>query len=277
MIFKAYAVTNELELNTIAAQCRLPRKYTWEEPLILQKEVLKDILGRTVDEMQRVMVFAFGSIVFINTTIVDENVFFKYLKTIKPELEVKFYQRYNEDYELREIKEWQETGSENLVLTDQYVVVSEIQTFHAELIATVIAKSVALEKTEVEMEKILDRLEETIDRLEKAKLKISDRELARTIAKVIRHEYNSIAYIMILDKPDITWTNLEAAYFYDQMSIFFELNDRFEILKKKTDILHTIINHFSTISHSMRGLFIEWLIVALILAEVILMIAGLLK
>jgi uncharacterized Rmd1/YagE family protein len=41
-------------------------------------------------------------------------------------------------------------------------------------------------------------------------------------------------------------------------------------LKQKTDILNHIIDGFSSISHSMRGLFVEWIIVILILVEIIL-------
>lgn len=93
----------------------------------------------------------------------------------------------------------------------------------------------------------------------------------------MRHEYNTIAYIMILDKPEITWTNSEAAKFYDEMAKFFELRDRYQILKQKTDVLNIIIGHFSSISHSLRGLFVEWFIVILILVELVVMVVELVK
>ena len=116
-----------------------------------------------------------------------------------------------------------------------------------------------------------------VERLEKGKLNISNKQIAKTASRIVRHEYNTIAYIMILDKPDITWTNSEAKKLYNSMSEFFELNDRYIILKEKTNILNSIIDGFSSISHSIRGLFVEWVIVILILVEVFLMIADLLK
>jgi uncharacterized Rmd1/YagE family protein len=277
LIFKAYAVTTEIDLNKIAAQCGIPKKYTWEEPLVIREQSLAGILGHAPESSQMIFVFAFGSLVFINSPIRDEQTFLEYLTTLKPDLVTRNFRQYNDDYELRESGTVPSAPGDSSVFTDQYAVVPRIETYHPELISTVIAKSVALEKTEEQMEKILDLLEGMIDRLEKAKLKISDRELATTTARIIRHEYNTIAYIMILDKPDITWTNSEAAAFYDQMSHFFELSDRYEILKQKTDILNVIIDNFSSISHSLRGLFIEWLIVILILAELVLMLLDLLK
>lgn len=276
MKFKAYAVTNEIDLNKIAFRCGIPKKYTWEEPLILQDQTLASILNRPVDQFQQVLIFSFGSVVFINVPPADEPALFTYLKSIKPDLELKHIGKYFDDYELREATQSEEY-SEDLHFTDEYAIVPQLQPYHPELISVVIAKSVALEKIEEQIGKILDRLENMIDRLEKANLKISDKELAKTTAGIIRHEYNTINYLMILDKPDITWVNSDAGLFYEKMSEFFELSDRYEILKQKTDILNVIVGHFSSISHSIRGLFVEWLIVVLILVEVVLMIADLLN
>lgn len=270
-MFKAYAVTNEIDLNKIAAQCNIPKKYTWEEPLILHRNILSSILKKDVHDEQRVLVFSFGSIVFINSPHNDETIFLEYLKNIKGDMDIKNYDKYSDDYELH-VREGQ-----SIELTDKYIIVPGFEYFYPELISTVIAKSVALEKTEAQLGKILDSLEAMIDKLERGRLNIGNKEIAKTTSKIVRHEYNTIAYIMILDKPDITWTNSDAESLYNQMSEFFELNDRYIILKEKTNILNSIIDGFSSISHSMRGLFVEWVIVILILIEVFLMVADLLK
>lgn len=277
MRFLAYAVASEIELNKLAAECEIPKKYTWEEPLVLQGETLGTILGHPVDDHQRVFVFAFGSVVFINTPVIDVKVFIDFIQRSKIGSPIKDYERYTDDYELRESSDAAFNSDDEAIITDQYAIVPRVEAYHPELIAVVIAKSVALEKSEEQIEAILDLLEGTIERLEKAKLRISDKELARTTARIIRHEYNTIAYIMILDKPDVTWVHSKAAVFYDQMAEFFELTDRHAIMKEKTAILNTIIDNFSSISHSIRGLFVEWLIVVLILVEVGLMVADLFK
>ena len=261
--FKAFAVTNEIDLNKIAIHCGIPKKFTWEQPLILRDAILESILHKKVDDSQMVLVFSFGSIVFINHSRVDEiQSLLHYIHSFEPDFDIELADRYSDDYCLH-ISE-----TENLELTDEYVVVPEYEDFYPELISTVIAKSVALEKTEEQLGKIHDKLETMIDRLEKGNLRIGNKELARTTAKIVRHEYNTLAYIMILDKPDITWTSSTASEFYDKMVEFFELNDRYKILKSKTDILYNIMDGFSTISHSIRGLFVEWIIVTLIVIEI---------
>lgn len=265
MTFKAYAIASEIDLNKIAIQCGIPKKFTWEEPLTLKGDVLKTILHQEVDDSQTVLVFSFGSVVFINNKHSDAiKNFFSYIQSFEPEIDLKSTDRYMDDYSLH----FSET--EHIELTDEYVVVPEYENFYPELISTVLAKSVALEKTEEQLGKILDKLETMVDRLEKGKLRIGNKELARTTAKIVRHEYNTLAYIMILDKPDITWTSSNASEFYDKMIEFFELNDRYKILKSKTEILYNIMDGFSTISHSIRGLFVEWVVVILIVIEILL-------
>lgn len=269
--FSAYSVANEIELNKIAVQCGIPKKYTWEEPLILQGKILDSLTGRKMSGEQRLMLFSFGSLVLINMSESDMPGLLTYLKTFVPNIDTSGWQTYNDTYELH---------TENpgkFELRDKYALVPDYEMFYPELVSVILAKSVALEKSEDQLGRILDKLEVIIERLEKGNLRIGDRELARTTAKIARHQYNTINYIMILDKPDITWSNSSAAEFYDQLSEFYELNDRFEILTKKTAILSNIVDGFSSISHSIRGLFVEWVIVILIIVEVILMVAELLK
>lgn len=271
MVFNAYAVTNEIDLNKIAAECNIPKKYTWEEPLILYGDILGSIIQRKLKNDQKVLIFSFGSVVFINMDSSSILKFLEYLKKFKADIDLKNWSAYSDDYELHV------GGVEEMELTDKYVIVPHYEMFYPELISIVLAKSVALEKTEEQLGGILDKLETMIDNLEKGSLRIGNKQLARTIARVTRHEYNTINYIMILDKPDITWVNSDAEEFYDKMSEFFELNDRFEIMKSKTDILNNIIGGFSSISHSIRGLFVEWVIVILIIIEVLLMVVDLFR
>lgn len=279
IVFKACAVTNEIDLNRIANQCGIPKKYTWEEPLILQGDTLGKIIGGKVTPFQKVLVFSFGSIVFVNTTASLIPKFVQYLQEFKPEISTHSWEQYIDDYELHTGETHEEIQEQvhEFELTDKYAAVPHFDFFYPELISIVLAKSVALEKIEEHLGKILDKLEMTIDRLARGNLRVSNKDLAKTTAHIVRHEYNTINYIMILDKPDITWSNSLAAEFYDRMAEFFELNDRYEILKEKTDILNHIVGGFSSISHAFHGLFVEWVMVVLIVLEVLLMGADLLR
>ncbi|AET69566.1 hypothetical protein Desor_4129 [Desulfosporosinus orientis DSM 765] len=269
LTFKAFAVTNEIDLNKIAVECNIRKKYTWEEPLLLQGDTLGTITGEPPGKDEKILIFSFGSIVFINSTKQHTERLMRYLKSIKPDIDIGRYDRFQDDYVLHPCE------GEEIELTDRYVQIPKVELFYPELISIVIAKSVALERIEEQLSKILDDLEIKIDNLERGKLHIGYKEIAKTTSRIVRHEYNTIAYIMILDKPDITWINSDAADFYEKMSEFFELNDRYIVIKSKTEILKSIIDGFASISHSIRGLFVEWIIVLLIVVEVLLMVLDL--
>jgi len=271
LIFKTYALTNEIDLNKIAEECNIKKKYTWEEPLILKQDVLERIIKEKSGADEKILVFSFGSIVFVNSTNEHTEIFMRYLKKLKPDINIEKYNTFQDDYALHHVE------NEEVEFTDSFVQIPTIELFYPELISIVIAKSVALERIEQQLSKILDDLEIKIDNLEKGKLNIGNKELAKITSRIVRHEYNTIAYIMILDKPDITWVNRDAASFYEMMSDFFELNDRYEIIKSKTEILKKIIDGLGSISNSIRGLFVEWVVVLLIVAEVVLMIIDLFK
>jgi len=264
--FKTFAVAKEIDLNRIARECGIKKKYIWEEPLILQDQLLENIIGEIPREDEKILLFSFGSVVFINSTRKHNDIFMHYLKEIKLDIDIKNYAEFQEDYALHLV-----SGNE-VEFTDDYVQIPKLESFYPLLTSIVIAKSAALKKTEEQLSIILDDLEIRVENLELGRLNIGNRELAKIIAKIVRHEYNTIAYIMILDKPGITWTNTDAADFYEKMADFFELNDRYEVIKSKTVILKGIVDGLSTISNAMRGLFVEWVIVVLIVVEVILML-----
>ncbi|MDD3028055.1 MAG: RMD1 family protein [Erysipelotrichaceae bacterium] len=270
MKFNTFAVAKEIDLNRIAVACGIRKKYTWEEPLIIKDDLLEKIVGDKTDEGEIIYIYSFGSIVFINSTLKHTELFMGYLKKLQPSI-IESYTSFEESYAL------QIGENAGIELTDRYVKVPEMELYYPELISIVIAKSTALERVEEHLEKIFDKLELKIDNLEKGQLRIGNRELARITSSIIRHEYNSIAYIMILDKPDIAWSNSEAGMFYDKLSDFFELNDRYEVIRSKTEILRNIVAGLASVSQSIRGLFVEWVIVVLIVVELVFMIVELLR
>lgn len=267
--FTTFAIAQEIDLNRVADAFGIRKKYTWEEALVLPEQVLGQMNGWQSRPDECILLFSFGSIVFINSNRGHMEQFLTYLKTVVPGIDAVNYRVYREDYALHI------EPDQPVACTDHFVRVPALLPYYPELVSTVMAKSAALERIEVQLEPILDTVESKLDRLEKGRLGFGNRELARTIARVVRHEYNTIAYIMILDKPDITWTSSDAADFYEKMADFFELTDRYEVIKQKTAILERILDGFMSISHSIRGLFVEWVIVLLIVVEVILMLLDL--
>ena len=140
------------------------------------------------------------------------------------------------------------------------------------IISFVIAKSVALERIEEQVDLVLDEMEDVIQQLERGKLAIPDRKLAKLASSILNFKYKSIAHIMVLDKPDITWDNEELDKLYGRMANLFELNQRYHEIRTKSETLMDITEVFTGLSHAQRSTRLEWIIIILIALEILLYI-----
>ncbi len=262
---KAAALANELNLNKIAAHFGINRKYRWEESLKLNESSLKGIV---LDPSQKtVIIFFFGSMVFVNFQHHEIIDVIKYLGRVEKNLFTINSLEYVDDYSI-ELDPDQELliGHETLISPEQ-------RDYHQEIIATILAKSVALERIEVDIDNLLDEIEDIVLDLRKGNLDVSDRKLAKTSARILGFRLNTISSIMLLDKPEITWTNEEAEALYNRLSSLFELADRYENMRHKTEMLMDITQVFTELAHNKRGNRLEWIIIILIAFEIVLSLA----
>lgn len=260
--FISYMISSEINLNEIAGHFGINKKFKWEEPLILKEKNLKGIISKPDDKY--VYVFSFGSVVFINMAFHETQDTINYLKKIDKNL------RNNPPTMIREDFKLYINPNAELEITYNSVTLNKVQDYHFSIIATILAKSVALEKIEEDIDILLDKIEDIVNFLEKGKLNLSDENLAKMSSKILRFKYNTISYIMLLDKPKIAWENEVAENFYSQLSELFELNDRYDKIKHKTELLLDITEIFSSLTQSKRGTKLEWMIIILILIELLL-------
>lgn len=141
-----------------------------------------------------------------------------------------------------------------------------------EIVATILAKSVALKKIEVDIDNLLDEIENIIVYLDNGKLHLSDTHLAKMSSKVLRFKYNTISYIMLLDKPDVAWKIEDAEEFFTKLSDLFELKDRYDKIRHKTEVLLDITEVFTSLTHAKRGTKLEWMVIILFIVEIVMSI-----
>ena len=146
---------------------------------------------------------------------------------------------------------------------------SVFEEYYLDIISMILAKSISLEKVEYETDKLLDNIEDVIGFLEQGKLNMSDKELAKTTAKVIRFKYNTISNLMLFEKPSAAWNNEDIEKFFMEMMGLFDLEDRYTKITRKTEILRNITEVFGSMSHEKRATKLEVIVIVLILFEVI--------
>ncbi len=257
--FNAHALFKEINLNTIAAHFGINKEFKWEDFLRLQEDQLSGIVHDP--QGKRINLFPYGSVVFMNMEKQEIADVIAYLLKIDPSLSAPDY-TYHDDYSLQ-------LTTEEESVTNDAMCVHEITLYHLEILSTVLAKSVALENVESDIEVLLDDIETLIDRLQTGNLSYRDDTLAGTSARIMRFKYKTLSTIMLLDKPDITWNNEGAEALHHEMSHLFELGDRYDSLQAKARTLMDIVEVFSTLTQQRKVNNLDWLIIILLVISIV--------
>ena len=183
--FKAIVIGNELHLNKIAPHFGIQRKFKWEDPLLLKQDQLQGIVNDNDHKM--VYLFHFGSVVCVNLQHHEILDVIHYLKRLEPEIDISQNFPYEDDYKL-EVN----TEADFSINNDSLVVDAQCD-HHLEIIATILAKSVSLEKNENEVVALLDRIEAVVNNLSRGELGMTDSGLARMTANILRFRLNTIS------------------------------------------------------------------------------------
>lgn len=268
--YTGYALRGELDLNKLAARLGISRRYRWEEPMILTPLELRPVAD-DVDTAERIYLYYFGAVVFVNCPAKTIETFSAGVAPYSEAFRNLASARFHDEYALQI-----NTGSERHITNDSAVMPDYTPAFSG-IICFVIAKSVALERIEERLDQVLDEIEGFITRLEHGWLRISDKRLARMASSILSFKYASLSHIMVLDKPESTWKNEEAYQFYLTMANLFELTERYNEIRHKSETLLDITEVFTSLSHARRASRLEWTIIILIVIEIVIYLVDILK
>ncbi len=211
-------------------------------------------------------VFDFGALVFVNISQAD-----------REPLVAKFASKlvHEPHAPLRESFLVEVRPGATVEVTFDRVVVPQIASSALDVLATVLAQSVALDYYDEDVQQILDRIGDVArDVARKGRPPGRTSDFVRFVGDAIASQVEMISAISLLDKPDLTWENEEADRLHDKLRSALEIAERYKAIETK---LSTIRDSFQTLiefSQTRRMLFMEGAVVALIVFEIIL---GLMK
>lgn len=214
------------------------------------------------DDIQQVYLYYFGGIVFFNCSSDTIARFIDSIPQGADHLIVQPRLPFQEEYRLEINPDGEQAIANDCAVMHQYNIV------FLDIICFVIAKSVALERIEERIDVVFDEVEGLIANLDKGRLELPDRDMARLASSILGFKFTSIAHIMVLDKPDITWNNPEADCLYLNMAKLFELNERYQEIKHKSETLLDMTDVLTSLSHARRSARLEWIIIILIAVEI---------
>ena len=266
--FNAFVVGGELDLNRLAARLGIARRYRWEEPMKLNPVTFTPASG---SDHERVYLYYFGGVVFLNCS---SDIVSRFLDGVRQYAE---YLSEHPQLPFREEYRLEIDPACQLTITNDCATMPVYKQAFLDIICFVVAKSVALERIEERVDAVVDEVEGLIGNLGKGKLNLSDSDMARLASSILSFKYTSIAHIMVLDKPDITWDDAEADSLYRTMAGLFELNQRYQEIKHKSETLLDVTEVFSGLSHAKRAARLEWIIIVLIAIEIVIYVMELIR
>ncbi|EQB86741.1 hypothetical protein M918_12800 [Clostridium sp. BL8] len=238
--FTAYDVCDEIALNIIAQHFNLNKKLKWEDTVLLKENNLNGIVSDT--ESKYIFLYHFGSIVFVNFEYHEVMDAIKYFKNISS----KCFKDMNKNYYTEEFTLYVDENKELEISFDSMTIGTLNETYMATL-SLVLSKSVSLDKIEQDIEILTDEVESVMDYLDRGAFTLKDKDLAKLSSKILRGKFDIVSYLRLLDKPDIAWRNEFAEELYLELIDLFDIAERFEKIKNKTEVLLNVIEVFSTI------------------------------
>lgn len=140
-----------------------------------------------------------------------------------------------------------------------------------QLIADILAKSLILSHYETRIAGIFDLVEPLATTLRtKGRPAAYGRDLLRQIGNVLEMQQKMVGRVEVSEKPELVWEHPELERLYLRLAEEYELRERDRALDRKLDVVTRTVETLLSLLQGRSALRVEWYIVALIIAELIL-------
>ncbi|WP_022851451.1 RMD1 family protein [Limisalsivibrio acetivorans] len=162
------------------------------------------------------------------------------------------------------------TGYEKDEYLEDELYLNELTREYVLMVADILAKSVMLNRFELDMAKVFIEIEPLAHRLEQGKITISPKSLVRRIGSSLLVKQRMIGSIEVNDKPEVLWDYPEMEKLYLTLEGEYEIRERHQLLEKKLSLITTTAETQLELLHNKHSLRVEWYIVILIVVEILL-------
>lgn len=162
-------------------------------------------------------------------------------------------------------------GAEEPVDLSGTIFLREASTVRLQLVADILAKSLVLSHYETQIAGIFDRIEPLAASLRtKGRPAAYGRDLLRQIGNVLTMQHKMVGRVETGEKPELLWDHPELERLYLRLAEEYELRDRGRALDRKLEVIARTVETVLRLLQSRSSLRVEWYIVGLIVAELIL-------
>jgi uncharacterized Rmd1/YagE family protein len=151
------------------------------------------------------------------------------------------------------------------------IVLRERTTERLQLVADILAKGLVLSYYETRIAEIFDGIEPLAAMLrEKGRAGARGKELLRHIGDVLLIQQKMVGRVETGEKPELLWEHPELERLYMRLAEEYELRDRDRALDRKLDVISRTVETLLGLVQTRSSLRVEWYIVLLIVAELLL-------
>jgi uncharacterized Rmd1/YagE family protein len=151
------------------------------------------------------------------------------------------------------------------------ILLREKTTERLQVIADILAKSLVLSHYETRIADIFDGIEPLAAMLrEKGRAGARSKELLRHIGDVLLMQQKMVGRVETGEKPELLWDHPELERLYVRLAEEYELRDRDRALDRKLDVISRTVETLLGLVQTRSSLRVEWYIVLLIVAELLL-------
>lgn len=155
-------------------------------------------------------------------------------------------------------------------ISEELISLKQVDIWYIEVISIIIAQSVALEYYEIMVDQIFPKNANFYDEMKNTwDLHIKQKDILKFWANILSIRHTIVNDLFLLDKPDILWDDMILEKFYNILYKSYDLEDRFEALEYKLDLMNNDIEFLNDIAWYKHTSFLEWIIIFLILFEIV--------
>jgi required for meiotic nuclear division protein 1 len=230
---------------------------------VAQARVTKDQLVATFAEGCWALAYDFGAVVFVG---VDAKAQQRIIGNIAKKLPSEKHAPMTEDFFI-------ETGAAAYEVRFDRVLVPKLTLEIADIIALVLAQSVAMDYYSRDVDEIEVVTDQVANELrQKGKLRRSVRQLTQFIGLCIATRNDIISTLALFDKPDVTWENEQLDRLWNGLYRMLELDDRYRTLEAKLRMFQDNLVVLAELARARHTFSVEVIIVVLILMEMLIML-----
>lgn len=141
-----------------------------------------------------------------------------------------------------------------------------------QIVGAALSKSVVLAEYESLVSETFVQIEPLAVELQKGQAKRRDKNLIMQIGKSLLSQQRMVGRAEIRDKPELLWERSDLEGLYLRLEDSYEINERMSILERKLDLITRTATTALGLLHTRRGHRLEWLIIILIFAEIVLLV-----